>query len=369
MSALGIIFSNIHDANLPELTARRTMGSIPFGGRYRLIDFPLSSMVNSGITKVGVITKNNYQSLMDHVGSGKDWDLARKNGGVVLLPPFFSNESGSLYETRLEALKGISGFLTHSYEEYVVMTDCDCVYSMDYSPVIEAHIENAADVTMVYRTTAEVNDAHSHVVRLDDEGRVTEILSGVTGQSNKKRNYLLNIFVMKRTFLINLINDAVTHGYHHFLQALTKGKRGMRLFGYRYDGYVSVVDSMMGYYKASMELLDEKVRDALFHENAIYTKVRDSAPTKYGNFSVVGNSLVADGCIIEGEVENSILFRGVKVGRGSVVKNSILMQDTQVLENATVNCIITDKNVLVKERSVLSGSDEHPFYLAKNARA
>ncbi len=368
MSALGIIFSNIHDDNLPELTAKRTMGSIPFGGRYRLIDFPLSSMVNSQISKVGVITKNNYQSLMDHVGSGKDWDLARKNGGLVLLPPFFSKESGSLYQTRLEALKGIVGFLNHSYEEYVVLTDCDCVYAMDYNKVIKFHAENDADVTMVYRCA--VDDASKNAyIETDSTGRITEIVSEDKASADKERNYVVNVFVMKRTFLINLITDAISHGHHHFLQVMTDSMRSLRLFGYRFDGYIATMDSMLTYYNSNMQLLDEKVRNELFTENAVYTKVRDSAPTKYGNAAVVENSLIADGCVIEGEVHNSILFRGVKVGRGAVISNAILMQDTQVLENATVNCIIADKNVLIREKSVLSGSIEHPFYLAKNSRA
>lgn len=369
MSALGIIFSNIHDENLPELTVKRTMGSIPFGGRYRLIDFPLSCMVNSNISKVGVITKNNYQSLMDHVGSGKDWDLARKNGGLILLPPFSSNYSDSLYQTRLEALKGIVGFLNHSYEEYVVMTDCDCVYTMDYRKVIESHIEHKADVTLVYRETSKIPQGTNYAIRCDENGAVLEIskIDGIS--SNSKKKVLANIFVMKRTFLINLITDAIAHGHHHFINLLMRARKGMRVFGYACESEIFHIDSMMGYYRTNMKLLDAKVRDSLFGDNAVYTKVRDSAPTKYGSASIVNNSLIADGCVIEGEVENSILFRGVKVKRGAVVKNCILMQNTQVSENATVNCIITDKNVLIKERSILSGSDEHPFYLSKNARA
>lgn len=369
MSALGIIFSNIHDNNLPELTVHRTMGSIPFGGRYRLIDFPLSSMVNSHISKVGVITKNNYQSLMDHVGSGKDWDLARKNGGLVILPPYSSSDSTSLYQTRLEALKGIVGFLTHSYDEYVVMSDCDCVCSIDYNKIIDFHIANDADVTMVYRIADKANSFHNSIIKTDESGRVTELLGDRSSKETGNQKYLINVFVMKRIYLINLIQDSIARGHHHFLQSLMAVNGSARFFGYCFDGHIATIDSLINYYNANMELLNEDVRKELFHDSAVYTKVKDSAPTKYGNCAVVKNSLIADGCVIEGEVENSILFRGVKVGRGSIVRNAVLMQDTQVLENATVNCIIADKNVLVRERSVLSGSVEHPFYLSKNARA
>ena len=170
-STVGVIFSNVHDENLPELSRHRTMASIPFGGRYRLIDFALSNMVNSGITTVGIVTKNNYQSLIDHLGSGKDWDLARKDGGIILLPPY-SDETDAPYTSRLEALKGITGFLNHRKEDYVVISDCDGVARIDIADIVRSHVANQADITMVYTETDDIEGSYYITLDPDETGRI-----------------------------------------------------------------------------------------------------------------------------------------------------------------------------------------------------
>ena len=366
MRALGIIFSNIHDNNVPELAQHRTLGSIPFGGRYRLIDFPLSNMVNSGIDTIGVITKSNYQSLMDHIGSGKDWDLARKNGGIIILPPFGDTSNDRLYTSRLEALKGIMGFLWRADEEYVVMTDCDNVCRIDYNAVIRSHAERNADITVVYRKHAAAECSENKVIAfdLDGEDRVTNIRYEET--FSESGNMSMNMFVMKKVTLQNLLLDAISHNAKHFTEdILAKNLKRLKICGYRHDGYYVGITSLLAYYEHTLELLDETVRSDLFGDRSVFTKVRDSAPTKYGAGAIVKNSLIADGCMIEGEVENSVLFRGVKIARGTVVKNSILMQNTMTGENVTLNCIITDKNVVIRDKRTLSGSENHPFYISK----
>ena len=331
MSAVGVIFSNIHDDNVPELSHKRTMGSLPYGGRYRLIDFALSNLVNSGVTTVGIITKNNYQSLMDHLGSGKDWDLARKTGGLVLLPPFGAMDNAGLYRSRLEALKGITGFLSRRNEDYVILCDCDGVYHMDFTKVIE------------YHEAKQKNDT--------------------VGGSNK---FFSNILVINRAFLLRLINDATAHGYQSFEEdILRRNIVSLKIYSYDFHGYHATIDSLRAYFAHNMELLQKPIRDELFGDRDIYTKVRDSAPSKYGDFADVRNSLVSDGCIVEGTVENSILFRGVKVGRGTVIRNSIVMQDTVIGENVRMNCVITDKNVVIRDRRELSGCEIQPYFLAK----
>lgn len=367
MDALGIIFSNIHDGNVPELTTGRTMASIPFCGRYRLIDFALSNMVNSGLTKVGVITKSNYRSLMDHVGSGKDWDLARRHGGLIILPPFGVQESNKLYSTRLEALKTVTGFLTKSTEEYVVMSDSDAVCSMDYTPMLEAHKKNNADITLVVvkQKAKDLGGTNNAVIKLDDDGRVKDI---AFDPPRVKGDVLLytNVCLLRKDLLLSLIADATAHNKRHFgADILAAGLNRLRIFGYEHGGYYVKIDSMQSYYQENLKLLDKKSRHDLFEGGGVYTKVKDSVPTKYGNGAIVKNSIVADGCVIEGEVYNSVIFRGVKVGRGSVIKNSVLMQGTLVGENATVNCIITDKNVVIKDRRELSGCETHPFFISK----
>ena len=335
-STVGVIFSNVHDENLPELSRHRTMASIPFGGRYRLIDFALSNMVNSGITTVGIVTKNNYQSLIDHLGSGKDWDLARKDGGIILLPPY-SDETDAPYTSRLEALKGITGFLNHRKEDYVVISDCDGVARLDIADIVRKHVANQADITMVYTQTDDIESS-----------------------------YYINVMVLNREFLIDLIGNAVTRGLTSFgKDILAKSTDTLRIFGYKFDGYYAGIDSLQNYFRHSMELLDRNVRSELFANRDIYTKVRDSAPSKYIDGATVKNSLISDGCTIEGTVENSILFRGVKVGKGSVVKNSIIMQDTVIESSVSLDCVITDKNVVIRDRRHLAGCEDLPYFISK----
>ena len=366
MRAVGIIFSNIHDNNVPELARIRTLGSIPFGGRYRLIDFPLSNMVNSGIDTVGIITKSNYQSLMDHVGSGKDWDLARKDGGVIILPPYGDVDSSTLYNSRLEALKNITNFLFRADEEYVVMTDCDTVCRINYRDVIEHHIKNRADITLVYkRRKPNFDEKKATVFKVNDSGRITNI-SYATEESDEEYNIFSNIFVMKKSLLQNIVMDSISKNRNHFMtDVIANSLDSMKVMGYYHEGFYASITSLQAYYESNLSLLDANNRHELFGDRSVFTKIRDSAPTKYGNGAVVKNTMIADGCIIEGEVENSIIFRNVKVGRGTVVKNSIIMQNTVLGENSTINCIIADKNVTITDRKILSGSENHPFYIGK----
>ena len=364
MAAVGVIFSNIHDENIPELSHQRTMGSLPFGGRYCLIDFSLSNLVNSGVSTVGIITKNNYQSLMDHLGSGKDWDLARKTGGLILLPPFGNFDSEGLYKSRLEALKGITGFLNRRNEDYVILCDCDGVYRMDYSDVVDYHIANQADITLVCHNEEIENSSSYTVVKTDESGRIIDMKSSEKVRGNGM--FYSNVMVIGRVFLLSLINDAVVRGYKSFHDdILMKRFRSLKMYAYEFSGYHATIDSLASYFKHNMELLDKSIRDELFGARDIYTKVRDSAPSKYGDSSVVKNSLISDGCTVEGTVENSILFRGVKVGKGTVIRNSIVMQDTVIGDNVSMDYVITDKNVVIRDRRVLAGCDIQPYFLSK----
>lgn len=366
MSALGLVFSNIHDGNIPELTMKRTVASIPFFGRYRLIDFALSNMVNSDIVKVGLITKSNYQSLMDHVGSGKDWDLARHYGGLFILPPFGATENNSLYTTRFEALKNVIGFLNKSNEEFVVLSDSDMVCNMDFRPVIKEHGESHADVTMIYvrKKKSEIDCGNNEIfLSVDDNGLVKDMAYDCDGDDV---DLYTNVLVVSRTTLLNLITDGISHGRKHFVsEVLTPLVKTGKVRAYKHEGYYEEMTSLQKYYDESMRLLKREYRDEVFRKANVYTKVKDSTPTRYGDNAIVKNSLIADGCNIEGEVYNSIIFRGVKIGRGTVVKNCILMQNTLTVENVSMNCIIADKNVVIKDKRVLSGSENHPFFISK----
>ena len=372
MTAVGLIFSNIHDTSIPELTRMRTIGSVPFGGRYRLIDFVLSSMVNSGISKIGIVTHNNYQSLLDHLGNGKDWDLARRSGGLKILPPYISAydnaAANKFYTSRLEALMGTMSFLNRCNEDYIIMSDCDVICNIDLSDVIDRHAETGADITFVTKKTDLVGVGASEqltLVKADADGNVTEVASG---KYEEDYQLYINIMVMKRQYLLNMVENAISHGHHSFLHDIIMPSVGKaKYMVYEYDGFYAHIGSMAGYFECSMKLLDSDARDRLFgiKNRPVLTKVRNSAPTRYCEGAKVVNSVVAEGCVIEGTVENSIIFRGVKVGKGAVVKNSILFQDTYVCEGAQLNCVIADKNVIIKDGRNLSGHETMPFYIGK----
>lgn len=373
MNAAGIIFSNLDDNNISELTRQRTMASIPFACRYRLIDFALSNMVNSGITNISVITRYNYHSLMDHIGTGKDWDLARRTSGIKILPPYitaYANPSTPLYNTRLEALKSVIHSIRNIQEELVVFSDCDVVCNFDIDALIKQHVDNSADITMVVKNVP--NDDKftdtSVVIKSDENGQITDIFKKTTDTKGNV-DACLYIWVMKKELLLSIMSDAIAHEYtsfSHDIIAKNIGKLNMQV--YRYNDFSATIDTFDNYFQSSMELLNnDSVRDSLFgiEDRPIFTKVRNSPPTKYANGSCVSNSLIADGCIIEGEVDNCILFRGVKIGHGAVVKNSILFQDTVVSDNVYLNCVVTDKNAVIRDGRVLSGHETMPIYVEK----
>ena len=367
-SVLGLIFSNMHDSSIPTLTKERTMGSVMFGGRYRLIDFPLSNLVNSGVAEIGVITKSNYQSLLDHIGSGREWDLSNKNGGLHLLPPF-SHVGSGIYRGRIEALSGVWRFVEHSNAEFVIMTDCDVATTIDYRPVLKQHIETGADITAVYAKMLKKDSeaVTGTVFNMNSEGRITDVM--INPEILGEFNVSLNMYVIKKDFLRNIVKDLTSKGITSFETAVLQGQKdSIKIYAYEHKDYFSKIDSMQSYYDENMALLDSEKRTALFkNEMPIYTKIRDNGPVKYGINSNVKNSLIADGCIIEGTVENSVLFRGVKVGKGAVVKNCILMQDTVIGNNCEVEAIVTDKRAEITNGRSLTGSKSYPIYVGKKA--
>lgn len=372
-TAAGLIFSNIHDRNVPELTSKRSMASVPFGGRYRLVDFALSNMVNADITKVGIITHYNYQSLVDHLGTGKDWDLARSTGGLKILPPqitaFDNANAKTVFSSRLDALMNAYNFVSKSTEEYIVLSDCDIVCNIDLKDVIKFHIDNGADITLVtknvYMTTEMAKNCT--IVESDDNGRVINLVDNPASMEGNL-DVCLNIFVLRREYLNRIIIDTLSRGYKSFTKdIIAANKDNMKFMKYKFEGYFATINTLDGYFKSSMDFLSAKVRDSVFGNKArpVYTKVKNSAPAKYMEGASVKNSLIADGCVIEGVVENSILFRGVHVGKGTVIKNCIVMQDSTVGKNVNLNCVIADKNVVIKDGRNLSGHETHPFSLAK----
>jgi len=370
--ALGIIFPNSYDSLVPELVTERLMASIPFAGRYRMVDFLLSSMVNCGIGNISIVVRSNYHSLMDHLGSGREWDLTRKNGGLNIFPPY-SEKTVKIYNGRVEALASILDFLKDQKEKYVFMSDANIAVNFDFNAMLKAHIESGADVSIAYKEMeipASVKKIHTintdlyYTFNIED-GRVKEIR--IRPQDEGVQNFSMNIYLIERELLIKLINDSFIRGYIYFERDILANQLDeLNVQAYNYDGYLAYIGDVKSYFDENMKLLDDANLDALFSGNPIYTKIRDDNPTRYISGAKASNVMVADGCVIEGEVENSILFRGVKVGKGAKVKNSILMQDTVVEAGADVEYIISDKNVTITAEKAIKGTDTFPVYVAKN---
>lgn len=367
-NVVGVLFANIHDERVRELSERRTMASIPFGGRYRLIDFPLSNMVNSGINKVGVITKGNYQSLMDHLGSGKAWDLSRKREGLFMLPPFghLSSDFGTM--SRIESLSSIKRFLINSREDYVLLSDCDVVCNIDYKKVIAEHIKKEADITILYRCgriPAGVDDAS--VYTLTPDHRVSDLL--INPRVDGECNYGMNSMIIQRELLMRLVDECVSRNLYDFKRdLLQRNIKNYRIYGYQVTDFVQTITSVNAYFEANMALMLPSVREQLFNRSRpIYTKVRDDMPARYGLGSSVSNSLIADGCVIDGTVENCVLFRGVKVEKGAHLENCVIMQDSTIGENCKLSYVITDKDVIINNERSLMGYQSYPVFISKGS--
>ena len=374
MSTAGILFANTHDNNIPEITTARTIAAVPFACRYRFIDFMLSNMVNSNIYNIDVITNYKYLSLMDHIGSGKDWDLARRSGGIKILPPnvaSFASQGSFESISRLQLLKSVNYAISAIRDEYVVLADCDGICNIDLNDIVRYHIEKGADITIAVKKmnlTREVA-ANSVIMESNADGRVRDVLAYPNNFSGEAE-VCLNILVMRTDYLESIILDSVAHNFTSLTRdIIARNVDRANICVYRYDGYFANMTSIEEYFKNSMELIhNDDLRRAIFEvkNRPILTKVRNSTPTYYSEDSRVKNSMIADGCVIEGTVENSILFRGVKVGRNTTVRNSILMQDTICGESGYLNCVISDKNVVIRDGVMLSGVESQPFYIAKN---
>lgn len=362
---MSVLFASGNESKLNELTLHRTTASLPFGGRYRLIDFTLSNLVNSGITQIGIITSSKYQSLMDHIRQGRDWDLNRKNAGISVFPPFVYNNSADVYKGKIEALYSIMNFLTKGKEEYVVIANCNIAANIDYEEVLEKHLKNGAKLTVLchdgYTTTS-----RRIVIERADNDLVTDIYETEIAGSEQKE-ISLNSYIIEKELLLDLVKKAYARGQVDFEKdILFKLVEEKGVYAYKLDSYAAIVDDVKTYYGESMNLLKEDVRKELFDgSSVIYTKVKDSVPTVYREGAKVVDSLLADGCVIEGTVENSILFRNVKVGKGAIVKNSIVMENGYIGENSSLKYAITDKDVTISEGRDISGFVTYPIVIVK----
>ena len=371
-NTLGIIIGFDSNNDLRELSEHRPVASVPFGGRYRVIDFMLSNLVNSGCYQVGVLMRDKYQSLMDHLGSGKDWDLSRKRGGLMMLPPnAFAPKSSPLvtenYHTSLEALGSVSDMLQKSKCEHVVVCGADIIANIPLDEAMREHKKSGADVTIVCTKNGD-GGPFDMFLNLSPRHEVSDIRNG-DNAGGKCKYKSLGIYIMKRKYLLDLLSDCVTHNLHSFERDAMQHvfNRGDAIQAYVFDKYVAKIEDVKSYFSASMDMLDKDIRDQVFLKNRpILTKIHDSAPTYYGEDAVVSDSLIADGSRIEGTVENSIIFRGCNIAKGAVVKDSIIMQSGIISEGVELSYVVTDKGVTVRENRKMMGHATYPVAIAKN---
>lgn len=366
---MGIILTS--DDRIPPITDIRANSALPIAGRYRIIDFVLSCMANSGITNIGVATEANYSSLMDHIKSGKPWDLDRKNWGLNILPPNLEKVSYGSIKGNIDILAGISDFIHRSQQTYVILSLGNSIYNIDFEEVVKNHIESQADVTILYKDMKGMPErevSRFTTLELDAENRITDI--EVQPYYPKSSKASMDIYVMEKALLESIVDECSARGDRDFVKdALVKKMTGLRIYGYEYTGYTDKIDSLKSYYRNNMNFLNSDIRRELFNpKNPIYTKTKDQSPTKYGSEASVQNSFISDGCVIEGTVINSVLSRGVKVAKGAVIKNSIIMQDSVIEEDVELSHVVFDKEVDITKGRKLIGQESYPLAISKGTK-
>ena len=363
----GIIFSYESRNDLKELVDVRSSASVPFGGRYRMVDFALSNLVNAGVTDVGVVLHGRYQSMIDHLGNGKVWDLSRKRGGLRLLPPFnYQKEWGIMpFRGKIEALAGVRSYLDEIRQDYVVLMEGDLVANLPLADVLAEHVKTGSDITVVCGNDSFATAGGSYY-EVDANGRVTEVLYNL----NTPRGYRgLEVYILSTKLLKELVDECFAKDQFSWRRDVLRAKKDeLKLNSYIWAGYAAQVRSVQEYYDRSMQLLDPKIRADLFTPaRPIMAKGADKSSTYVGSEGRCVNSMVAEGCRIEGVVENSILFPGVVVEKGAVVRNCVLFKESVVRKDAQLSYIIADKNVEVLAGRTLMGHATYPIVLAKGS--
>ena len=369
MNVMGIIFAN--DATLGALTDKRTMASLPYGGRYRMVDFHLSNMSAAGIRHVGIITRHNYQSLMNHIGSGEEWGLELEEGGLEFLTPYATSTTDR-YHGKLSAIYEAINVLDFGPDdEYVITCDSAIISNLDLQKVLESHIASGKDVTVV--TKAGIANGSKQLdlaLKLDDKGNIRDIAVDYVAPADYLAS--MDIFVMSKEYLRNTVREFNARNLFHMDRDLILGqwqKNTVTINVFQFDGTALFNESLNEYYNNSLALIDADIRHDLFNGiHPVFTRVRDRVPSYYGEGCQVKNSILADGCMLEGSVENSVLFRQVTIGKNASVRNCVIMNDTVVGEGAELECVILDKDVVVQAGAKLYGTPSHPLVIKRGDR-
>ncbi|MFI3202285.1 MAG: glucose-1-phosphate adenylyltransferase subunit GlgD [Eubacteriales bacterium] len=358
MRALGIVLAGGNNPRMKELSSKRAIAAMPIGGSYRSVDFALSNMSNSHIQKVAVFTQYQAGSLNEHLSSSKWWDFGRKQGGLVVFTPTVTSESSNWYRGTSDAIYQNIQFLKNSHEPYVVIASGDGVYKMDYSSVLEYHIDKKADITLVYKEVLDnPNMERFGILKMNEESRVVHFEEKPIVA--KSSSVSCGIYIIRRRLLIELIEQAAKENRFDFVSdILIRYKDVKRIYGYKMQDYWRNIGSIEDYFSTNMDFLKKEVRDYFFRQHPdIYSKVDDLPPAKYNTGTVIKNSLIASGCIVNGAVENSVVFKKVYIGNNSTIKNSIILNDVHIGDNVYIeNCIVESRDT-IQSNSHFTGED------------
>lgn len=365
---MGIINNTKSEDLLKELTIYRCMSAVPFGGRYRLIDFPMSNMVNSGIRNIGVITSHKYRSLMDHLGSGKEWGLDRKTEGLIILPPASPSVFKKNLSFDMEDFEANADYVEKSHQKYILISGNNMICNIDFREALRFHFDKGAHVTLFYEEEKSAASNLNDLFFLDagPDGMVSAIKK--VPSKNMSNKVFLEMIIMDKALLIDLIRVARESGTWELAEVLQNNIHDLKIAAFGFNGYVGRITSLESYFRCNMDLLNREVWDELFLDtNPIFTKIKDGPPTKYTADAEVTNSLVASGCNIKGKVEDSVIFRGVTIGYGTQVKNSIIMQQSEIQEQVELENVILDKEVQIRKGTVLKGKKKSPIVISKRS--
>ena len=371
MRAIGIILAGGNNHRMKELSSKRAIAAMPVAGSYRSIDFSLSNMSNSHVQKVAVLTQYNSRSLNEHLSSSKWWDFGRKQGGLYIFTPIVTAENSYWYRGTADAIYQNLDFLKKCHEPYVIITSGDCVYKMDYNEVLDYHISKKADITVVCRDMGPEEDdvCRFGIVRMNEDSRIVEFEEKpMVARSNTVST---GIYVIRRRALIEMLEKCAEEARWDFVtDILIRYKNLKRIYGYKMTGYWSNIATVESYYKTNMDFLKEDVRNYMFRsEPKIYSKIDDLPPAKYNTGSVVKNSLVSSGCILNSKVENSVLFKNVFVGKNCVIKNSIILNDVYIGDNTVIeNCIVESRDTIRANTTYIGTPDNVKIVIEKNER-
>lgn len=364
-SILGIINLNEEENKLVELTYNRPIAAIPFGGRFRIIDFTISNMVNSGINHVFIFTRDKYRSVTDHIQTGRAWDLERKNKGIFIFNPlqnFYSNVRSS----DMDIISDYLDYIYYAKEKYVVISPSYMISTINYKEMLKKHKENKADISVAYKKIDSPTDEFKKCdsLAIDEDGRAIDFICNKKGP----KNVFMETIMMERKIFIDIINKKILGADNDLLKdAVFQLKNNLKIYTYEYDGYLARIASVKSYYQRNIELLSEDVMNTLFSDTwPVFTKAKDEPPTKYQMNAQVTNSLIASGCCIDGKVENSVVFRRVTVKPGAKLNYCITMQNSKIEEDALLEHVILDKNVVITKGKIIKGTSDNPIIIEKN---